>query len=238
MHKLLSKRLLGLRAHLTFSNVVSVLALFVALSGGAYALTVPQGSVGTRQLKNNAVTSAKVKNRSLQATDFKLGQLAAGAQGPKGDTGATGAQGPKGDTGPAGTITGVTAGGDLTGTFPNPQLRSSAVGTAELSTDARGVALAGAIVAPTGTVETYFNRFGGPPTVAHTATGWYEVTFPGLTAWYIATPPVVTLIGTSSAGLVSASTSGGKFYVVTSDAGGTASDRRFSLICFPMSASG
>ena len=39
------------RSHLTFANVVSLMALFVALSGGAYALSIPKGSVGTKQLR-------------------------------------------------------------------------------------------------------------------------------------------------------------------------------------------
>lgn len=47
----------------------------------------------------------------------------AGPQGPEGPAGATGPTGPAGATGPAGsdaTITGVTASGDLSGTYPNP----------------------------------------------------------------------------------------------------------------------
>ena len=40
-----------------------------------------------------------------------------------------------------------------------------AVGTAEPDADARGVAPAGVIVAPNGTVSTYFNRRAGAPTV-------------------------------------------------------------------------
>jgi hypothetical protein len=99
----------GIRSRLTFSNVVSLMALFVALSGGAYALTIPTNSVGTRQLKKDAVTTSKIKanavrssdvlNGSLLAADFKLGQLPAGA---KGDPGAAGQAGQKGDPGTAG----------------------------------------------------------------------------------------------------------------------------------------
>ena len=45
---------------------ISLVALFVALGGGAYAATqLPKDSVGTRQLKKNAVVSSKVKNGSL-----------------------------------------------------------------------------------------------------------------------------------------------------------------------------
>ncbi len=57
--------------------VIACLALVVALSGRSYAdvLTVPFNSVGTRQLRANAVTSSKVKNRSLLAVDFRLGEL-------------------------------------------------------------------------------------------------------------------------------------------------------------------
>lgn len=57
--------------------VVACLALGVALSGTSYAkvLALPLNSVGTPQLKANAVISSKVKNGSLRAVDFKPGQL-------------------------------------------------------------------------------------------------------------------------------------------------------------------
>jgi hypothetical protein len=73
------------------------------LSGVGYAATVlPRSSVGTAQLKKDAVTSIKVKNRSLLAVDFKRGQLPAGAPGAKGDKGDRGDKGDKGDTGAPG----------------------------------------------------------------------------------------------------------------------------------------
>ncbi|MFM8562007.1 MAG: hypothetical protein ACKOB9_07915 [Solirubrobacterales bacterium] len=88
-----------MRRHLTPSLVISMIALFVALGGASYAaIRIPKNSVGTSQLKKNAVNSTKVKDRSLLATDFKAGQLPRGEQGPKGDTGATGATGASGVT--------------------------------------------------------------------------------------------------------------------------------------------
>jgi hypothetical protein len=84
--------------------VVACLALIVALSESTYAavLNVPVSSVGTAQLKANAVISSKVKNHSLLAVDFKTGQLPVGAPGPKGDKGDKGDQGDKGDAGSPG----------------------------------------------------------------------------------------------------------------------------------------
>lgn len=80
--------------------VVACLALSVALGGTGYAaITLPKNSVGARQLKKNAITSTKVKDRSLLARDFKQGQI---PRGLKGDTGAQGAQGIQGIQGPAG----------------------------------------------------------------------------------------------------------------------------------------
>jgi hypothetical protein len=88
-----------LRRHLSFANVVALIALFVALGGSAYAVTrLPHGSVGTAQLKNGAVTGAKVKKGSLLKSNFKAGQLPAGVQGPAGPTGAQGPAGPAGPT--------------------------------------------------------------------------------------------------------------------------------------------
>jgi len=84
--------------------VVACLALFVALTGTSVAVVnvLPRNSVGTAQLKNNAVVSSKIKNASLKAVDFAAGQLPTGPTGPAGATGATGAAGPKGDAGAAG----------------------------------------------------------------------------------------------------------------------------------------
>jgi hypothetical protein len=83
--------------------VVSVIALSVALGGTSYAaIVLPANSVGTRQIKKNAVTGAKVKNGSLRKADFGAGQLPAGATGATGATGAAGANGAAGATGPKG----------------------------------------------------------------------------------------------------------------------------------------
>jgi hypothetical protein len=88
--------------HVTYANVTATLALFVALSGSAYAaIKLPANSVGTAQLRDNAVTSPKVQNGSLLAADFKAGQL------PAGPAGAAGPAGPAGPTGPAGAAGGV-----------------------------------------------------------------------------------------------------------------------------------
>jgi hypothetical protein len=95
-----------LGAGLTYANVMATVALFVALGGGAYAaLRLPRNSVGPTQIKRNAVSSSKVKNRSLLAGDFKAGQLPAGPRGltgAQGQQGVQGLQGIQGERGPAG----------------------------------------------------------------------------------------------------------------------------------------
>ena len=64
--------------------VVACAALLFALTGAGYAAGVlGPNTVGTKQLKKNAVISTKVKNRSLLAVDFKAGQLPRGAQGAR-----------------------------------------------------------------------------------------------------------------------------------------------------------
>jgi hypothetical protein len=109
-----------IRPRLTFANVIAGLALFIALGGSSYAaLQIPKSSVGTQQLKRNAVTSPKVKPGSLLVSDFRASQRSQlrgpagpegprgatgpeGLNGPRGATGAEGPEGPRGATGPAG----------------------------------------------------------------------------------------------------------------------------------------
>jgi hypothetical protein len=81
----------SLRRHLTYANVTVTIALFVALGGTSYAaFSLPAGSVGTKQLKNGAVTRAKLAHG-----------LQTGPAGPQGPTGPAGATGPAGPPGPA-----------------------------------------------------------------------------------------------------------------------------------------
>jgi len=86
----------------------SVAALVIAVLGStplgeAASQLVPRNSVGSLQLKRNAVTARKlspnavrtghVLNGTLLAEDFKVGQLPKGDKGDKGDAGAPGLSG-------------------------------------------------------------------------------------------------------------------------------------------------
>ena len=85
--------------------VVACVALFVALAGTSYAtvLNVPKNSVGTPNLKRNAVTARKIAPNAIRSghvldgtlllADFKAGQIPQGAKGDKGDKGDAGAPG-------------------------------------------------------------------------------------------------------------------------------------------------
>jgi hypothetical protein len=76
-----------MRRHLTYSNVIATIALFLALGGASYAaIKLPANSVGSKQIKNGAVSSADIKNHSIRSGDFK-GDLPEGPKGPKGDRG-------------------------------------------------------------------------------------------------------------------------------------------------------
>ena len=60
----------ALRGRLTYANVMATVAVFVALGGSSYAaLSLPKKSVGTKQLKRNAVTSSKVRNGAITGVD-------------------------------------------------------------------------------------------------------------------------------------------------------------------------
>jgi hypothetical protein len=127
--------------------VVACLALLVALSGTgiAAATQVARNSVGTPQLKDSAVTNAKLRNnavnsskvaaRSLLRSDFAPGQLPAGPVGPQGPAGATGPTGPAGPAGPAGVVGTVTVrqatvnvpGSDSDDPMPNGQWNTRTV---------------------------------------------------------------------------------------------------------------
>lgn len=86
------------RKRFGYPHVVSTIALFVALGGTSYAaLNLPANSVGTPQIKNNAVTGAKVRNGSLTLADLKQAGILRGPTGPEG------AKGPAGDTGGTGS---------------------------------------------------------------------------------------------------------------------------------------
>jgi hypothetical protein len=66
-----------MRPKLTYANVMSTIAVFLVVSGGAaYAAShLGKNSVGTKQLKKNSVTTAKIKKEAVTAAKVKRGTL-------------------------------------------------------------------------------------------------------------------------------------------------------------------
>jgi hypothetical protein len=85
--------------------IVAIIALIISMGGTGYAaFTLPNNSVGTKQLKNGSVTAAKVKRHSLTGAQIDLKKL---GTVPTARTAS-----------PTGR-----AGGALAGEYPNPFIR-------------------------------------------------------------------------------------------------------------------
>lgn len=66
------------RSHFSFANVMSLIAVFVALGGTTYAaVTLPKNSVGAAQIKKNAVRAAEIKRNGVGASEVKGGAVGA-----------------------------------------------------------------------------------------------------------------------------------------------------------------
>jgi hypothetical protein len=197
------------RSAVTYANVVSTLALFVALGGASYAaIKLPKDSVGNRHLKNQAVAtgnikdgaitrdkirngaigSGKIRDGSLQEDDFAEDEVPEGEPGRDGLDGRDGFDGLDGPPGPP----------------ANPEYWASA------NADGSGVRGTAAGVTKSPDPGTYVVNFAGDRRAC------------GL---------IASLVGTTP-GLVTAGAGANEnedVIVRTFDAAGAAADRAFSL---------
>ena len=60
-----------LRSRASFSNVIALTALFVALSGTSYAVT----TFDSKKIKNNTIRSIDIKNRTIRSKDIAQGVI-------------------------------------------------------------------------------------------------------------------------------------------------------------------
>jgi hypothetical protein len=114
---------------------IAVGALVLALGGTGYAaLALAPRSVGTPQLRKNAVRSPKVVNGTLRLRDLSTAARtaltgSAGATGPPGDAGAAGTDGATGAAGPGGAADGSFVSNDASTALTNDSVNPVVVAT-------------------------------------------------------------------------------------------------------------
>ena len=94
-----------IRDKLNYANVTSSIALFIALGGTSYALTLPRNSVGSAQIRSKAVGGSEIRSGAVRSTDVRnrsLGIQDLGLRTRESLRGRTGPAGPQGAIGPSG----------------------------------------------------------------------------------------------------------------------------------------
>jgi hypothetical protein len=144
-----------LRKRLTFANVTSLMALFIALSAGSYAaIKIPKNSVGTKQLKNNAVTAKKIKNGAVTTSKIKNAAVTAAKINPAGLTVPNALHANTADT----------------ATSAHSATTASHATTADTASTLGGKSIRWLLVSGTGTIV---NQSGGFSIAAHVGSGLY-----------------------------------------------------------------
>jgi hypothetical protein len=221
------------------ATAIAFVALLAALSGTAVALpgrnTVDSGDIRNGAVKrsdiaanatngnkvaNGSLTGADVRNDGLTGTDVNEGSLAQVPSASSADR----------------ANTATTA--DRATTAGNADLLDGQDSSDLASIDNPGIALAGANISATGTVNSWFNNFGGAPTVSHTpASGVYVITFPGLEGDLISSQVIhqATLIGTLG-GEIDVLSLGGNPHISTHSSAGAPADHGFAYVVFATNA--
>jgi hypothetical protein len=170
--------------------LVALTALIVSLGGSSYAAVtlaakdsvtskaIKDGQVKRADLARNAVGTDQVAAGSLLASDFKRGQLPAGAQGPKGD------KGDKGDKGLTNFAVRANAG-------QQPAAVVATCGPGEVAISGGAHSFDGVLdaIAPVGEPTAIFTT-GVPSFLGYTPTAWTGSAFNGtgdahVTAWVV-----------------------------------------------------
>jgi hypothetical protein len=105
--------LVELRKRCTYSNVMATIAVFIAMGGTSYALTLQRDSVGSRELRARSVGSSELKTGGVGSRDIADRGVGLRDISLTARSSLRGARGPEGPRGPSGTtfFAGVDSGG-------------------------------------------------------------------------------------------------------------------------------